>query len=260
MNPVYSVLPKDYAPFSPLGDGGMLFHTGRMFACAGACAGNESWSMDLWAANEDRIVLDGKTLQARAHWTDRDEGRVVYVGASVPQQTRDFIAVIDSSLPEDIRSRLLVQLPQFMQLFSAKLGALPRRPMLFVSYDISHPKGWGQQGGVLPDQIFTHFYGSKWPEQMRKPAFTDNLAWHLAHEAAHLYQRANFAQAEAMRGYTRVPRRRSRRSLCNPWPVHTCSRLATLPPANARNSSRRNPSAMQLRRASSRPPTAAACW
>ena len=141
MSPTYSVLPKDYAPFSPFGDGGMLFHTGRLFACAGHCADDESWSMDLWAANEDRIVLDGKTLQARAHWTDRGEGRVVYVGKGVPQQTRDFIAVIDAALPDDIRGRLLVQLPRFMQLFAAKLGTLPRRPMLFVSYDASTPEG-----------------------------------------------------------------------------------------------------------------------
>jgi hypothetical protein len=67
----------DYAPFSPFGDGGMLFHTGRLFACADRCSQDESWSTDLWADDEDRIVLGGKSLQARARWTDRDEGRVV---------------------------------------------------------------------------------------------------------------------------------------------------------------------------------------
>src|SRR5687768_16852355 len=30
MDPVYRELPKSYAPFSPYGDGGMLFHTGRL--------------------------------------------------------------------------------------------------------------------------------------------------------------------------------------------------------------------------------------
>jgi hypothetical protein len=194
MSPTYSKLPKDYAPFSPFGDGGMLFHTGRLFACAGPCPDDESWSMDLWADDEDRILLDGKTLQARAHWTDRGEGRVVYVGKGLAQQTRDFVAVIDAALPDDIRGRLLLQLPRFMHLFSSKLGALPRRPMLFVSYDTAYAPGWGQQGGVLGDQVFTHFYGSKWPDNVRKPEFADGLAWHLAHEAAHLYQRGVFAQ------------------------------------------------------------------
>src|SRR4030095_5929397 len=108
---------------------------------------------------------------------------------SVPQQADDFIAVIDAALPERIRAQLLAQLPEFMHLFSGKLGALPTRPMLFVSYDASHPKGWGRHGGVLPGQVFIHFYGGKWPAEMEKPEFPDDLAWHFAHEAAHMYHR-----------------------------------------------------------------------
>ena len=38
MSPTYSYLPKEYAPFSPFGDGGMLFHTGRFFACPDRCS------------------------------------------------------------------------------------------------------------------------------------------------------------------------------------------------------------------------------
>jgi len=188
MSPTYSVLPKEYAPFSPFGDGGMLFHTGRFFACQDRCPADAAWTMYLSAATEDQIILDGKALKAQAHWTDRDDGRSIYVGKNAPQQTADFIAVLDTALPERIRSQLLAQLPEFMHLFSGKLGVLPIRPMLFVSYDVSHPKGWGRQGGVLPGQVFVHFYGSKWPAEMEKPGFPDDLAWHFAHEAAHLYQ------------------------------------------------------------------------
>ncbi len=189
MSPMYSVLPKEYAPFSPFSDGGMLFHTGRFFACQDLCPADASWSMYLWAATEDQIILDGKVVTADAHWIDRDDGRSVYVGKTVPQQTDDFIAVLDAALPERVRGQLLAQLPEFMHLFSGKLGALPTRPMLFVSYDASHPKGWGRQGGVLPGQVFIHFYGGKWPAEMEKPGFADELAWHFAHEAAHLYHR-----------------------------------------------------------------------
>src|SRR6187551_1452975 len=140
-----------------------------------------AWTMYLSAATEDQIILDGKALKAQAHWTDRDDGRSIYVGKNAPQQTADFIAVLDTALPERIRSQLLAQLPEFMHLFSGKLGVLPTRPMLFVSYDVSHPKGWGRQGGVLPGQVFVHFYGSKWPAEMEKPGFPDDLAWHFAH-------------------------------------------------------------------------------
>ena len=189
MSPTYSYLPKEYAPFSPFGDGGMLFHTGRFFACQDRCPDDASWSMYLWAATDDQIILDSKVVKAEAHWVDRGDGRSVYIGKNVPQQTDDFIAVLDTALPERIRSQLLTQLPEFMHLFSGKLGALPTRPMLFVSYDVSHPKGWGRQGGVLPNQVFIHFYGSKWPAEMEKPDFANDLAWHFAHESAHLYQR-----------------------------------------------------------------------
>lgn len=193
MSPVYAELPKDYAPFSPFGDGGMLFHTGRFFACEETCAADASWSMHLWAANDDRIIVGGKAVQAQAQWIDRDEGRAVYVGKSVPAQTADFIAVIDEALPDRIRQQLLMQLPAFMHLFSAKLGALSGRPVLYASYDTSHAKGWGRQGGVLPGQVFTHFYGGQWPAEMEKPAFANELAWHFAHESAHLYQRQRFS-------------------------------------------------------------------
>lgn len=189
MSPTYSHLPKEYAPFSPFGDGGMLFHTGRFFACQDRCPEDASWSMNLRATTEDRIVLDGKVVRAKAHWTDREDGRSIYVGKSVPLQLRDLIAVLDTALPERVRGQLLAQLPRFMRLFSEKLGSLPTRPMLFVSYDISHPEGWGRQGGVLPGQVFVHFYGSKWPAEVEKPGFAEDLAWHLAHEAGHLYQR-----------------------------------------------------------------------
>src|SRR5262245_20557835 len=137
MSPMYSVLPKEYAPFSPFGDGGMLFHTGRFFACQDVCPADASWSMYLWATTEDQIILDGIMVTADAHWIDRDDGRSVYVGKTVPQQTDDFIAVLDAALPERVRGQLLAQLPKFMHLFSGKLGALPTRPMLFVSYDAS---------------------------------------------------------------------------------------------------------------------------
>ena len=157
------------------------------------CAGNRPSGGhvhdDAGHANDGRRLGRGGVKAAQARWIDRDDGRSVYVGNSAPQQTDNFIAVLDSALPERIRNQLLAELPEFMRLFSGKLGALSTRPMLFVSYDASHPNGWGRQGGVLPSQVFIHFYGSKWPAEMEKPGFADDLAWHFAHEAAHLYQR-----------------------------------------------------------------------
>lgn len=193
--PLYRDLPMDYAPFSPFGDGGRLVFTGRFFACPGVCADDETWQLTLDAPGRS-ILVDGQLHRSRALWTDGDSGRNVYVGETAPVETPDFLAVIDTALPASIREQLAKQLPGFMQLFAERLGALPERPMLFASYDIAHADGWGRQGGTLPGQVFVHFYGSAWPEQMAKPGFADDLAWHFAHEAAHLYQHQIFINGE----------------------------------------------------------------
>ena len=192
LSPHYRALPSDYAPFAPFGDGGTLFHSGRFFACAEDCPAKPLWSMTLWASPEDRIILDGAERRGQAHWIDQDEGRGIYVGSTAPTQTPDMIALLDQALPAAIRNQLLRQLPAFMRLYSQKLGKAPVRPMLFVSYDVSpyegEPKRWGSQGGVLPGQVFIHFYGTRWPEEIGKQGTADQLSWHFAHEAAHIYQ------------------------------------------------------------------------
>ncbi len=111
MSPTYSVLPKEYAPFSPFGDGGMLFPHRPFLRVSGPLS-------------RGRIVVDGsvggdrrsdrprrQSAKAQAHWIDRNDGRVVYVGKNVPQQTDDFIAVLDATLPQGSRGQLLEQLP-----------------------------------------------------------------------------------------------------------------------------------------------------
>lgn len=186
--PVYRDLPMDYGPFSPFGDGGTLMYSGRFFACPTECADDATWQVSL-AAPGRSILVDGQRHAGRAMWTDEGSGRNVYVGEASLVETSDFLAVIDTALPETIRTQLSEQLPAFMHLFAERLGALPERPMLFASYDLSHRDGWGRQGGTLPGQVFVHFYGPVWPERMAKPGFGGDLAWHFAHEAAHLYQR-----------------------------------------------------------------------
>jgi hypothetical protein len=80
MSAEYRALPNDYAPFSPLGDGGMLFHTGRFFACSDVCPKDAKWSMSLWADPKDTVVLDGKRESYYVQWNDWGNGRMIYVG------------------------------------------------------------------------------------------------------------------------------------------------------------------------------------
>jgi len=187
MAPAYNELPKDYAPFSPFGDGGALFHTGRLFACATACADDARFAMQLNAPGH--ILLDGNRLIFSASWTDENDGRNVYVGETQPLTTPDFIAVFDRSLPDAIRESLSSEFPALMRRMSDKLGKLDQRPVLFASYGVTGDGAWGRQGGVLPGQVFVHFYGDRWPAEMQKPDFGPGLVWFFAHETAHAWQR-----------------------------------------------------------------------
>lgn len=186
--PRYRELPKDYAPFMPFGDGGLSFYTGRMFACGGECPDDAGWTMSI-AAAERSILVDGERHDARATWRDSGQGRNVYVGQAEPVVTGDVVALIDSALPQQMRSQLETQIPRFMAYFTQKLGPLGHTPTLFASYDVSpHDGRSGRQGGTLPGQVFTHFYGDAWPSRIDDPDLPGQLAWFFAHEAGHLYQ------------------------------------------------------------------------
>ncbi len=189
--PKYRDLTKDYAPFAPFGDGGVLFHTGRFFACAETCSTQNGWTWALRLIVRDgrQILLNGQRHRGSVQWRDSEDGRNVYLGMASVRESHDVSAVIDRALPPLIRQQLDQQLPVFMRYFAARLGALGARPALFASYDATHVGGWGRQGGTLPGQIFIHFYGNRWPREFDKPDFANELAWHFAHEAGHLYQR-----------------------------------------------------------------------
>lgn len=192
--PAYRELPKSYAPFAPFGDGGMLFHTGRFFACADKCLKEPRWKFKLAAPKERSILLNGHKHEGRATWTDFKQGTNVYVGNAQPVETAELLAIIDTTLPTRLRDQLATQLPVYMRYFSERLGSLAQKPMLFASYDTSDRERVGQQGGTLPGQVFTHFYGAAWPKKMERPGLASELTQFFAHEAAHLYQRQIFSQ------------------------------------------------------------------
>jgi hypothetical protein len=186
MAPRYVELEKDYAPFAPFGDGGMLVHTGRFHACAGRCAGGESFELSLQPPEGAHAIVHGKVVDA-VRVADRDSGTNLYVGRALPVATPDVVAVIDGAFPADTRARLESLLPRLMAFYGSELGALASRPMLYASRDADHPGGgYGYQGGTLPGQVFMHFYGRH--EAFGTPAFAARVDWFFAHEAAHLYQ------------------------------------------------------------------------
>jgi hypothetical protein len=186
MAPLYLQMDKDYAPFSPFGDGGLLIYTGRFHACAEKCTGEESFHTTLQPPAGAHAIFNGQVDDA-VDFEDRNDGTNVYVGRAEPVATPDVVAVIDPTLPQDVRTRLDSLLPRLMAFYGKEFGVLQTRPMLFASNDANHPGGgYGYQGGTLPGQVFVHRYGQN--AAFGTPEFLARQDWFFAHEAAHLYQ------------------------------------------------------------------------
>ena len=187
MAPQYVSLEKDYAPFAPFGDGGLLIHTGRFHACAEKCNGEETFHLSLQPPAGAHAIVHGQVV-ASVDIEDRDDGTYLYVGQAQPVATPDVVAVIDQAFPADTRARLESQLPKLMAFYGREFGVLKDRPMLYLSNDEKHPGGgYGYQGGTLPGQVFAHRYGRN--AAFSTPEFIARQDWFFGHEAAHLYQR-----------------------------------------------------------------------
>jgi hypothetical protein len=186
LTPSYVALPKDYAPFSPFSDGGMLIHSGRFFTCPYECTSSmNNWTIEIIAPPGDHIIVQDEVYKGQASWTDKNDGMKVYVGHSRPVTDNYFISVIDDQLPPTLKTNLSIQLPLLMDLFANNFGELGHRPLMFASYSESQDGSYGNQGGTLPGQVFMHWYGQQSIEHLNSNA----IYWFFAHEVAHLYQR-----------------------------------------------------------------------
>jgi hypothetical protein len=185
LDATYVPLPKDYAPFSPFSNGGMLVHTGRFFACANTCTANHhEWPMAMQLPTDDYLLINGTRQQGFFEWLDRDSGRAIYVGKQPPEHFAALVTLIDPALPQSLQYGLVSELPMIMSYFTKQLGSLTQTPMLFASYGDYQGGYYGQQGGVLPNQIFMHWYGEASLENINE----ETTLWFFAHEIAHLFQ------------------------------------------------------------------------
>jgi hypothetical protein len=195
LTPTYISLPKDYAPFSPYSDGGMLIHSGRFFACANHCSESENeWHFRMTLPEDEHIIVSGQVHQKQVSWMDRDSGQKVYAGKQHPIETPSLIAVIDDGLPDPIRQSLETHVPALMNYFATRLGelTLSQKPTLFASY--ANVQGGSTQGGVLPGQIFMHWNVNDLGAKGAGDDFAPGILWFFAHEVAHLYQASKDGQ------------------------------------------------------------------
>ena len=199
---------KDYLPFAQFGDGGLLIYTGRFHACGDICpldASGDQGPFRITINPGERlfksggaIVAHGKVATGAISFTDRGDGTKIYVGNGTIKSNGAFVSIIDRRLPRLIRHDLERLFPVLMEAFAERLGPLPRRPMLFVSYNVPGTvvAGSSIKGGALPDQVFMHFEGAETAAFSTSQDFEPFIAWFFAHEAAHLYQRGREMQRD----------------------------------------------------------------
>lgn len=193
----YAALPKDYAPFSPFSDGGLLLHSGRFFACIDSCAEEDNlWNISLKTETQDQIIINGRIYREAVQWQDRDNGQNIYVGKLNPIENSHAIAIVDPGLPESIRSSLQSDIPKMMDYFSSRLGQLPssQKPSLFASY--AKIQDGHTQGGTLPGQIFMHWNSNSLEKHAKNQKFIVDTLWFFAHEVAHLFQSSKNGQLD----------------------------------------------------------------
>jgi len=186
LTPTYIHLPKAYAPFSPFSDGGLLIHTARFFGCSELCSVfDNQWYLSLSIDTTENIYHDGKLYKNNVAWWDKNDGSKVYIGPQQIKHEPSYTSVIDRGLPKNISNALSQTLPKMMDMLAERYGQLSEKPMLFASFGQTQAAHFGRQGGVLPNQVFMHWYG-KLPEKGLHQEY--ELLWFFAHEAAHLYQ------------------------------------------------------------------------
>jgi len=139
----------------------MLVHDGRFFACAELCDHDIDyiWNMKLIAPEPENIIIHGEVYHSAANWIGKNDGSYIYVGKQETINTKDVIALVDNQLPQELKDSLAITFPQMMKYFTTQFGSLKTKPTLFASYEKINPEGKGSQGGVMPNQIFMHWYG-----------------------------------------------------------------------------------------------------
>ena len=198
LTPTYKQFSKDYAPFAPYTDGGMLLHSGRFFACVNSCDQSPNhWEISLSIPDEDHMLVDGKQYSRRHSWVDKNSGRKVYVGRQKPRNAHGFLYIVDVGLPKVIDASLNKNIPKLVQYFENKLGQISEQhpPTLFASY--SNTGKSSGQSGVLPGQIFTHWDSSVWNRFDSTDEFLNQFLWTLAHEVGHYFQQSHLQNIDS---------------------------------------------------------------
>jgi hypothetical protein len=83
---LYIAQAKEYPPFLPYSDGGLLIYTGQFHICAApsACPNDDRWPIEVTPPPGAHVLVNGILHESAFTFTDTGDGTNIYVGKSEP--------------------------------------------------------------------------------------------------------------------------------------------------------------------------------
>lgn len=198
VEPAESDRRKDYKPFIPMGDGGVIFYTGHFIPYKDALARLDARLTIVADEGASVSAFDETKRQFEGWKSPFSHPAFVYVGAAAPTETEAMLTIADATAPEWVRAEVASFAPAIAgALQSLFARALPAKPNIFVAMgDRSGAGRLSYSGDALPGQYQMTLAGGAWAE----PTDTARNVLRLstAHEAAHLWQAAARPNSDAV--------------------------------------------------------------
>ncbi len=195
-------LRKDYEPFAPMGDGGMLVYTGHFIPYREDGAARAPALLTIVAAEGARVSAFGETSSRFVNWKSPfDHPAFIYVGPRTPTSEGPISVIVDASAPDWVKAEIATLAPNLSRAFDELLGEPATATAdLFVS--IGDPGEAGKlsySGDALPGQYQMTLSGDVWRQAGDQALAVIRRS--TAHEAAHLWQHGAAALSAGAPGW-----------------------------------------------------------
>ncbi len=198
VDPKSAGLRKDYEPFIPMGDGGVIFYSGHFIPFRDKTTRLDA-RLTIIADEGAAVSAFGNTRARFDDWrSPLDHPAFIYVGREKPTETDTLATIADATAPDWIKSEVATFAPAIASALQEIFArALPTKPNIFVAMgDLSEAGRLSYSGDALPGQYQMTLAGGGWKEPSEKALGVLRLA--TAYEAAHLWQAAARPASDAV--------------------------------------------------------------
>lgn len=181
---------KNYDPFTPMGDGGVLFYTGHFMPFTKSGDRMQA-RLTIVAAAGAQVSAFGESGARIENWeSPYQHPAFIYVGTTTPLESDALLTITDQTAPAWISDEVSTFAPAIGAALQSLLQrALPTKPNIFVAMgDLSEAGRLNYSGDALPGQYQMTLTGGAWRESSAQALAVLRQA--TAHEAAHLWQAA----------------------------------------------------------------------